>query len=158
MVQRIKAAVDARRDENLLIIARTDARATDGIDAMIERANIYAEAGADMIFAEALRDEREWRHAVSAIACPLLANMTEFGKSDLLSAQTLQDIGAKLVIYPVTTLRLAMKATIDGLSHIAQTGTQQDIVGRMQTRQELYDLIRYEDHNRFDKEIYNFKV
>jgi len=158
MIQRIKGAVDARRDKNLLLIARTDARAVEGLDPMIERAGAYLEAGADMVFAEALVDEAEWRRASADIPGPLLANMTEFGKSKLLSAQELRDLGAKLVIYPVTTLRIAMKATLDALDHMAETGTQRDITDRMQTRQELYDLIRYEDYNRFDQEIYNFKL
>lgn len=158
MLQKIKAAVDARRDDRLLIIARSDARAVEGLDAMIERANLYAEAGADMIFAEALQNEDEWRHASSRISAPLLANMTEFGKSDLLSASELQKLGASLVIYPVTTLRIAMKAVLDALDVIAETGTQRDVVDHMQTRQELYDLLRYEDYNRFDQDLFNFKL
>ncbi|MEM7442788.1 MAG: methylisocitrate lyase [Pseudomonadota bacterium] len=158
MVQRIRSGADARRDENLLIIARTDAHAVEGLEAMIDRAGAYLEAGADMIFAEALSNEDEWRTAVAEIPGPLLANMTEFGKSKLLSAQELADLGAKLVIYPVTTLRLAMKAALDGLAQIAETGTQRDIVDRMQTRQELYALIRYEQYNRFDSEIFNFTI
>jgi methylisocitrate lyase len=158
MLQKIKAAVDARRDDRLLVIARSDARAVEGLDAMIERANLYAEAGADMIFAEALQNEDEWRHASSHISAPLLANMTEFGKSDLLSANDLQELGASLVIYPVTTLRIAMKAVLEALDVIAETGTQRDVVDRMQTRQELYDLLRYEDYNRFDQDLFNFKL
>lgn len=158
MLQKIKAAVDARRDDRLLIIARSDARAVEGLDAMIERANLYAEAGADMIFAEALQNEDEWRRAGSLISAPLLANMTEFGKSDLLSAHQLQELGAGLVIYPVTTLRIAMKAVLDALDVIAETGTQRGLVDRMQTRQELYDLLRYEEYNRFDQDLFNFKL
>ncbi len=154
MIQKIKASVDARRDENLLIIARTDARAIEGLDGMIERANAYAEAGADVVFAEALSDKAEWEKAGREIAAPLLANMTEFGKSDLLPAEILRELGVKLVIYPVTTLRIAMKATGDALRHIAAEGTQAGIVKDMQTRQELYDLLRYDDYNRFDKALY----
>lgn len=158
MVQTIKAAVDARRDDRLMIIARSDARAIEGLDAMIERANLYASAGADMIFAEALENEDEWRQATAQISAPILANMTEFGKSELLSADELQRLGVSLIIYPVTTLRIAMKSVLDALDEIAQTGTQRDIVDRMQTRQELYDLLQYERYNSFDQDLYNFKL
>ncbi|MHA1566236.1 MAG: methylisocitrate lyase [Alphaproteobacteria bacterium] len=156
MIQKIKAGVDARRDQNLLIIARTDARAIEGLDAMIDRANAYAEAGADVVFTEALSDRGEWERASLEISAPLLANMTEFGKSELLPAETLQELGVSIVIYPVTTLRIAMKATTDALRHIAAKGTQVEIVENMQTRQELYDLLRYEDYNLFDKNLYDF--
>jgi methylisocitrate lyase len=111
-----------------------------------------------MIFAEALQSEDEWCRASSLISAPILANMTEFGKSELLSADELQRLGASLVIYPVTTLRIAMKSVLEALEVIAQTGTQRDIVDRMQTRQELYDLLKYEEFNRFDQDLYNFKV
>lgn len=158
MVRRVKAAVDARRDHNTVIIARTDARAIEGLDAMIDRANNYAEAGADIIFAEALRDAAEWRTAIDQIAKPLLANMTEFGKSDLLSADELEKLGARIVIYPVTSLRIAMKSTHTALAEIAATGSQRDMVDTMQTRQELYELLRYEDYNRFDEDLFNFKL
>lgn len=158
MLRRIKSAVDARRDENLLIIARTDAREIEGLDAMIERANHYAEAGADMIFAEALHDRDDWRRAKAEISAPLLANMTEFGKSELLSAQDLEALGASVVIYPVTMLRIAMKAIAGALETIAESGTQRDIIDRMQTRQELYDLLRYADYNRYDQGLYNFRL
>ncbi len=158
MIQKVKAGVDARRDEDLLLIARSDARAVEGLDAMIDRANAYAEAGADVVFAEALKGRAEWEKASREISAPLLANMTEFGKSDLLSAKTLQELGACIVIYPVTTLRIAMKATRNALHHIAENGTQAQIVDDMQSRQELYDLLRYEDYNHFDKELYNFQL
>lgn len=158
MVQKIKATVDARRDSRLLVIARSDARAVEGLDAMIERANVYADAGADMIFAEALLDEDEWRSAKAQISAPLLANMTEFGKSKLLSADELQRLGASLVIYPVTTMRIAMKSVLDALDEISKTGTQRGIVDQMQTREELYDLLQYERYNHFDQDLYNFKL
>lgn len=158
MLRRIKAAVDARRDDKLLIIARTDARAVEGLDAMIERAGHYVEAGADVVFTEALKGPEEWSAAVAGINAPLLANMTEFGKSELLGADTLADLGARIVIYPVTTLRAAMKAATEILGEIARTGTQRDRLDRMQTRQELYELLRYEDYNRFDQSLYNFKL
>ena len=158
MVRRIKAAVDARRDPNTVIIARTDALAVEGLSSMIDRANQYAAAGADLIFAEALAGPDEWRSAIDAIGAPLLANMTEFGKSELLSAVDLQGLGARVVIYPVTTLRLAMKSVVDALKIVNETGTQVSVVERMQTRQELYDLLQYEAYNVFDKELYNFRL
>ena len=158
MVRRIKAAVDARRDVNTVIIARSDARAIEGLDAMIERANRYAEAGADVIFAEALVDADEWRTATAAIRVPLLANMTEFGKSTLLPAAALGDLGVRVVIFPVTTLRIAMGSVVEALGVVAETGTQAALVGQMQTRQELYDLLQYERYNVFDQDLYNFRL
>ena len=158
MVRKIRAAADAKADPNFLVIARTDARGVEGLDAAIDRAKRYVEAGADMVFPEALADESEFAAFREAIETPLLANMTEFGKSQLLSTETLQRLGYNLVIYPVTTLRLAMKAIEDGLRQIADTGTQRDVVGNMQTRQELYDLLRYEEYAKFDADIFNFKL
>ncbi|WP_421725769.1 methylisocitrate lyase [Bauldia sp.] len=158
MVRRVKAAVDARRDPNMVVIARTDARAIEGLTGMIERANLYAEAGADIIFAEALKDADEWSTASSDITAPLLANMTEFGKSDLLPANELQALGASIVIYPVTTLRVAMKAAGDVLNEISETGTQRAALDRMQTREQLYDLLQYERYNTLDRDIFNFKL
>lgn len=158
MVRRVKSAVDARRDPNMVIIARTDARAIEGLAGMIDRANQYAEAGADIIFAEALRDAGEWQKASAEISAPLLANMTEFGKSALLPADELQALGASIVIYPVTTLRAAMKAASDVLAEIQKTGTQQAFVKNMQTREELYDLLQYERYNAFDRDLFNFKL
>lgn len=158
MLRRIKAAVDARRDPNTLIIARTDAREIEGLDSMIERANKYLESGADMIFAEALYNAEDWTRAKAEIDGLLLANMTEFGKSELLSSSELEALGASAVIYPVTTLRTAMKASQDMLAEIAATGTQRDAIDRMQTRQELYDLLRYQEYNQYDLGLYNFKL
>jgi methylisocitrate lyase len=158
MVRRIRAAAEARRDPDLVLIARTDARAVEGLEAMIARANSYVRAGADVIFAEALRNEEEWRRAAAKIGAPLLANMTEFGKSELLSAGELKKIGVRVVIYPVTTLRVAMKAAGEVLAEIAEAGSQRAMLGRMQTRRELYELLRYEEYNRFDQGIYNFKL
>src|SRR5438552_12044418 len=118
MAQKVKAAAQSKRDPNFLIIARTDARAPEGLDAAVARAKAYVDAGAEMIFPEALQDEREFEQFRKAISVPLLANMTEFGKSKLLPAPTLQSLGYNLVIYPVTALRLAMKAVADGLAQI----------------------------------------
>ena len=158
MVEKIRAAVGARRDGNFLIMARTDARASEGLDGSIARAKAYVDAGADAIFPEALADEGEFEKFRKAIKVPLLANMTEFGKSKLLTAKQLSDLGFNIVIYPVTTLRLAMKAIEDGLATIKSEGTQESVVGKMQTRAELYDLLRYEDYAKFDKDVFNFKL
>jgi len=158
MVEKIRAAVGARRDKNFLIMARTDARASEGLDGAIARSKAYIDAGADAIFPEALVDEGEFEKFRKAIKVPLLANMTEFGKSKLLTAKQLSDLGFNIVIYPVTTLRLAMKAIEDGLSTIKSEGTQETVVKKMQTRAELYELLRYEDYAKFDKDIFNFKL
>ncbi len=158
MVRKIRAASDARADRNFVLFARTDARASEGMDAAIDRAKAYVDAGADAIFPEAMRDEAEFAAFRDAIDVPLLANITEFGKTPLLSAGQLADLGYNVMIYPVTTLRLAMGAIQDGLAEIARTGTQAGLVDRMQTRKELYDLIRYEDYNRFDQGVFNFKI
>ncbi|OZC51762.1 methylisocitrate lyase [Rhodococcus sp. RS1C4] len=156
MVQRIRAAVSARRDPNFVICARTDARAIEGIDAAITRAKAYADAGADLIFTEALADEAEFAAFRGAVTTPLLANMTEFGKSELIPAHVLQDLGYNAVIYPVTTLRLAMFAVENGLREIASTGTQAADLDRMQHRSRLYELLEYGQYNRFDRGIFTY--
>jgi methylisocitrate lyase len=158
MVEKLRAAVGARRDKNFLIMARTDARAVEGLEGAITRAKAYVDAGADAIFPEALADEGEFEKFRKAIQVPLLANMTEFGKSKLLTAKQLSDLGFNIVIYPVTTLRLAMKAIEDGLATIKSEGSQESVVKKMQTRAELYELLRYEDYAKFDKDIFNFKL
>lgn len=159
MIRKISAAVRGKAlDPNFLIIARTDARAMEGLEKTIDRAKAYADAGADMIFTEALQDEKEFETFRKAVKTPLLANMTEFGKSKLLDAKTLQNLGYNMVIYPVTTFRLAMKATIDGLAEIKAKGTQEGSLDRMQHRKDLYELTRYEEYNSFDQSIFNFKL
>jgi methylisocitrate lyase len=158
MVEKIRAAVGARRDKNFLIMARTDARASEGLDGAIARAKAYVDAGADSIFPEALANEGEFEKVRKAVKVPLLANMTEFGKSKLLTAKQLSDLGINIVIYPVTTLRLAMKAIERGLAAIKKEGSQSSLVGEMQTRAELYELLHYEDYAKFDKNIFNFKL
>jgi methylisocitrate lyase len=158
MVKKIRAAATARRDMNFVIIARTDARAEEGLDGAIQRAKSYVDAGADMIFAEALADEGEFAKFKKAVDAPLLANMTEFGKSKLLTAKQLTDAGVNVVIYPVTSLRLAMKAVEDGLATIKKEGTQESLLKEMQTRAELYELLRYQDYEQFDKSVFNFKL
>ena len=158
MVRRISAAVKERRDENFVICARTDAAGVEGIDAAIERAKAYADAGADLIFTEALYSPADFEKFRKAVDTPLLANMTEFGKTELLSAGELQDLGYNAVIYPVTTLRIAMGATEDALRDIAETGTQRDWVDRMQHRSRLYELVRYEDYNEFDQQVFTYSA
>jgi methylisocitrate lyase len=158
MVKKIRAAATARRDPNFVIIARTDARASEGLDGAIARAKAYVDAGADMIFPEAMADEGEFEKFRKVIQVPLLANMTEFGKSKLLTTKQLENLGINLVIYPVTSLRLAMKAVEDGLAVIKKEGTQESLLGDMQTRTELYELLRYKDYEQFDKSVYNFKL
>jgi methylisocitrate lyase len=157
MVRRIRAAVSARADANFVVCARTDARAIEGLDAAIERARAYVDAGADIVFPEALADVAEFAAFRAAIDVPLLANMTEFGKSPLLSTDTLAGLGFNLVIYPVTLLRLAMGAIEDGLRTILAEGTQQSLVPSMQTRTRLYELLHYDDYSSFDDDIVNFR-
>jgi len=158
MVKRLRAAVTARRDPNFVVCARTDAAGIEGLDAAIERAQVYADAGADLIFTEALTGPADFEKFRAAVDIPLLANMTEFGKSELLSVAQLTDIGYNVVIYPVTTLRLAMHAVEAGLSEIHAEGTQSGLLDHMQHRTRLYQLLRYADYNEFDDEIFNFTV
>ena len=156
MVKKIAAAANATTDQQFLIIARTDARAVESLPAAIDRAKQYIDAGAEMIFPEALADESEFEKFREAIDVPLMANMTEFGKSKLLTAEQLTNLGYNMVIYPVTALRLAMKAVENGLRTIDQQGTQESEVKNMQTRQELYDLIDYQSYAKIDKDLFNF--
>jgi methylisocitrate lyase len=159
MIKKIKAAVNGKKlDPNFLIIARTDARASEGLDKAIDRAKAYVDAGAEMIFPEAMQNEKEFEAMRKAVSVPLLANMTEFGKGKLYTTTELSNLGYNLVIYPVTTLRLAMGATDRGLDIIKRDGTQEKAVEMMQTRQQLYDLTRYEEYNEFDQNIFNFKL
>ena len=158
MVQRVKAAADAKRDPNFVLIARSDARAIEGLDASIDRMKAYVDAGADMIFPEAMKSEKEFEAVRAALDVPILANMTEFGKSRLLNYKELEALGFNLVIYPVTTLRLAMGACDVGLDRILEDGDQNGILDMMQHRRDLYDNLRYHDYNKFDESIYNFQV
>lgn len=158
MVKRLRAAVSARRDPDFIICARTDAAGVESVSAAIDRARAYADAGADMIFTEALAEVADFERFRAAVDIPLLANMTEFGKSALLTARQLGDIGYNAVIYPVTTLRLAMFAIEAGLREIDSAGTQSGLLERMQHRGGLYRLLRYADYNEFDTETYNFTM
>ena len=158
MIKRLRGAVSARRDPNFVICARTDAVGIEGLSAAIDRAKAYADAGADLIFTEALHTPAEFEKFRAAVDIPLLANMTEFGKSELLMVTQLSDIGYNVVIYPVTTLRLAMFAVEAGLREIDSAGTQSGLLDQMQHRSRLYELLRYADYNEFDTSIYNFSL
>ena len=158
MVKKIKTAVEARKDKNFLIIARTDANSVEGIDKTIERIKAYENAGADMIFPEAMKDEKEFEKIKKNTKAYLIANMTEFGKSKILSSEQLENLGYNIVIYPVTTQRLAMKNVEDGLQTIMRDGHQNNIIDKMQTRKRLYELVDYEKYNTLGKKITDFKT
>ncbi len=158
MLQKIGAALNARRDENFLIMARTDAKNVDGLDAAITRARAYVEAGADAIFAEALETKDEFSAFRDAINAPILANMTEFGKTPLLTTDELSALGYNIVIYPVTSLRLAMKTIEDAFAELKQHGTQTHLVDKMQTRARLYEILRYSEYAEFDSTIFDFEL
>ena len=157
-VRRIKAAVAARRDPAFVIAARTDAAAVNGLDDAVDRVKAYADAGADLIFPEAMTNAADFELIRAATDVPILANMTEFGKSTLLDAKTLASLGINVVIYPVTLLRLALRAADNGLAELAARGTQEDLLYQMQHRRELYDLLDYEAYNAFDASVFNFKL
>ena len=154
--KRIRAAVDARRDENLLIMARTDIRAIDGLAVAIDRAKALVDAGADALFPEAMVDLSEFAAIRAAVDVPILANMTEFGKSELFTTDQLAGVGINLVIYPVSLLRLAMGAAERGLDTIRREGSLTSEVPNMQTRARLYELLDYEAYNAFDTSVFNF--
>ena len=158
MVKKIKAAVKARKDNNFQIIARTDANAVEGLEKTIARAQAYVDAGADVVFPEALKDEKEFEEFRKKIKVYELANMTEFGKSKLLTKEQLENLGYNIVIYPVTTQRLALKNVEDGLKQIFEEGHQNNVIDKMQTRKRLYELVEYEKYNSLDEKIYNFST
>jgi len=157
MVKKIELAAKAKKDKNFLIIARTDANAVEGIEKTIDRIKAYEDAGADIIFPEAMKDEKEFEKVRKITSSFLLANMTEFGKTKILSANVLEDLGYNIIIYPVTTQRLAMKNVEDGLRVIMKDGHQNNIIDKMQTRKRLYELVEYEKYNTLDKKITDFK-
>ena len=157
MVCRIQSAVKARRDKNFLIIARTDARGTDGMAEALERAEAYKAAGADVIFPEALHTIREFEEFRSKISSPLLANMTEFGKTDLIPHRVFEKMGYNLIIYPVSAFRLALKAVEEGLDILSRDG-QEQLIPKMQTRDRLYQLLKYKNYEDFDKDVFDFSL
>ena len=151
MVGKIKAAVEARLDPDFIIVARTDARAVEGIAAAVERAKAYVDAGADAIFPDALESAEEFQTfarqlAKTGLNVPLVANMTEFGKTPFLRVSEFEEIGYRLVLFPVTALRIAAKAIETMLTELKSAGTQIALLERMQTRQQLYELLRYDQY------------
>ncbi len=158
MVKKIKDSVASRKDKNFSIIVRTDANLVEGLQKTIERIKAYEAAGADIIFPESMKDEKEFESVRKNSKTYLLANMTEFGKSKLLTTKELKSLGYNIVIYPVTTQRLAMKNVEDGLKSIFKDGHQNNIIDKMQTRKRLYELVEYEKYNTPDKKITDFKT
>jgi methylisocitrate lyase len=157
-VNRIRAAVQARRDPDFVIMARTDIRGVDGLQAALDRAKALVDAGADAIFAEAMADLREFEAMRAAVDVPILANMTEFGKSDLFTVQQLQDVGVNMVIFPVSLLRIAMGAIERGLDALAADGTLEGQVPTMLTRARLYELVDYAAYAAFDEGVFTFDL
>ena len=159
MAQKIGAAVEARQDPDFVIVARTDARAVEGLDASVRRAREYAHAGADAVFPEALESADEFRAfaqglSKEGIKVPLVANMTEFGKTPYLTVREFEDLGYRIVLFPVTALRVATKAIETMLAELKALGTQQGLLNRMHTRQQLYELLRYSDYEKRDKDLH----
>ncbi len=146
MVDRVKAAVDARSDDNFVVMARTDALAVEGMQAAIDRACACVEAGADMIFPEAMNELEQYQQFVDAVQVPVLANITEFGATPLFTTDQLAGVGVKLALYPLSAFRAASLAALGVYQHLLQDGTQQNVVDRMQTRMELYDFLDYHDY------------
>ena len=151
MVEKIRAAEAAR--DNALIIARTDARAVNGVDDALARAKTYVKEGADIVFPEALLDRDEFRHFAENTDFPLLANMTEFGKTSFIKAEEFRKMGYRIVIFPVTLFRIAAKAMDDALEALMKDGTQEGIINNMMTRKEQYDVINYDFYQNFDSTI-----
>lgn len=152
MAQKIRAACQARRDPHFVIIARTDARGVSSLDDAISRANAYLQAGADVIFPEALTSEAEFRQFAEQVSAPLLANMTEFGKGPLLDRDTLAGIGYRLLLYPLTAYRAALAATRDVFVTLMRDGHQRDLLGGMLSRADLYDILDYQGFEARDRD------
>ncbi len=150
MVDRVKAAVDARSDDGFVIMARTDALAVEGMDAAIERARACVDAGADMIFPEAMTELEQYRQFVDAVGVPVLANITEFGATPLFTTEELASVGVKLALYPLSAFRAASKAALEVYRRLLADGTQQGVVDTMQTRMELYDFL---DYHRYEQTL-----
>ena len=157
-LQRIRAAVQGRRDPGLVIMARTDVRGVSGMQAAVDRAKALVDAGADAVFPEAMASLEEFAAMRAAIDVPILANMTEFGKSDLFTVEQLRDVGVDVVIFPVSLLRIAMGAIERGLDELAASGSLQAEVPRMQTRARLYELVDYAAYSSFDDGVASFDL
>ena len=146
MKEKIRIALEVKEDPDFLIAIRTDARGVEGLDGAIKRAKAYVSSGAEAIFPEALKTEQEFEKFREALNVPLIANMTEFGKSELISSKRLEQIGYNIILYPVTTWRLALKAVTEGLKQVHLEGHQRNLLNKMQTRKELYHLLEYEKY------------
>jgi methylisocitrate lyase len=153
MLERIRAAAGARTDDAFVIVARTDARAVEGLDAAVERAVAYAEAGADVLFAEAPQSLDELRAFTAALHVPVLANITEFGMTPLFGLDELREAGVGIALYPLSASRAAARATLDVYRAIRENGTQAPVLDRMQTRDELYDVLDYLRYERAIDEV-----
>jgi methylisocitrate lyase len=158
MVRRLRAALDARIDANFMVMARTDARAVEGLDAAIARGKAYVDAGAEAIFAEAMHNAREFEAFRRAVDVPILANMTAFGQSELLTVDELQNAGVNIVIYPNEAFRFAMKAVEEYMGELLRAGTQKHLTDKLQHRGRLYELLDYAQYNRFDPTLFDFEV
>ncbi len=146
MADRIKAAVDGRTDDKFTIMARTDAHAVEGLEAALDRSAAYVAAGADMIFAEALTTLEEYRQFTAAITVPVLANLTEFGKTPMFTTDELAGVGVSLALYPLSAYRAMSKAAENVYATVRKDGTQRAVIGDMQTRDELYDVLGYHEY------------
>jgi len=146
MADRVKAAVDAKEDENFTVIARTDALAVEGFEAAVERAQLYTEAGAEMIFAEAMTELDHYRKFSEAIDVPIMANLTEFGSTPLFTTEELGKAGVSLVIYPISAFRAMSAAALEVYEALRREGTQKGVVEKMQTREQLYDFLGYHEY------------
>lgn len=155
MVKKLRTAARARSDPRFMIIARTDARAVEGFDRAVDRARAYVDAGADMIFPEALTTPEEFGRFAARVQAPLLANMTEFGKTPLLTAQQFAELGYRAVIFPMTAFRMMLKAFEHGYAMLLAEGTQRRLLPAMLTRKELYEAIHYPDYEALDRELGN---
>lgn len=157
-VQRVSAAVAARRDPDLLVMARSDARAVEGLDAAVERLKAYVGAGADAVFPEAMASLADYERVVAAVDVPVLANLTEFGKAPLFTHAQLSEVGVRIALHPVSLLRTAMGAVERSLATLAATGTLEPEVGGMLTRARLYELVDYAGYAAFDADVFAFEV
>ena len=154
MADRIKAAVDARTDPSFVIMARTDALASEGVDKAIERARAYVEAGADMIFPEAMTELSMYRKFADAVKVPILANITEFGKTPLFTVEELRSANVAMVLYPLTAFRAMNKAALEVFNRVKTEGSQKSLVGEMQTREELYEFLNYHSYEQKLDELF----
>lgn len=153
MIEKLKAAVDARKNRDFVIIARTDARSVEGLDSAIERSKEYIKAGADSIFVEALESKEEFQECSKKIPVPLLANMTEYGKSPLLSATELEEMGYKIVIFPLTAFRSSLLAVKSAYESLYNEKTQRNMLDKVMQREEFYEMIGYDEYEKEDNEI-----